>query len=724
MTEYELWLDESGDFEAETQSDRRRNPSLVGGILIRKGALSDARIRQLADPDNRGDFHATEMSAETAQRVVPVALEGVCNAGGKLVYFQNTERIDYHTNRDLYLRVLASGLAQLTKYLSTQGHFTLNITVAVRFVEKEPGSEEKRAIAGEEYRRELKSYIAHEFEDINFTLDPHDRIALTILSARREFRLFLADYACNAKLVLNSRKYRPVRDRLLALFDPRYQFTVTALTAENSIRAKLAANDVSGALMEYFTARGKLSKKKMLNEILKRFCAMSYRLQRLQLREFSAALRAYAGKETDFERSESLMKEAIERFFGELARRHIPVQTDESLFWLQLSLADMYLREGDVLHAKPMLDALEQLIRGMNYRVENLAHLYFYRDKKALYEIDTMDYAAAVKTMDATIHAMEGLFAALDRDPLVADYFGADRQLYSEYLGNAYCMKIYAELFLQRQDASLYDRSLRADTDKALSQYRYSGELERNQQYRAKAENEAGHCRAALEWLLKTKDLTLDGENVKEPCVRYLTAAREEDPLSRDYYAMYYVEIMEHAARLGQDALADAMYAALVQEKETLNDLILPRKPAVIRSDAAVSNIVYADIFSDGKAPRRYHPREIVLWKYGAYQMLRGNDAAASRCWEDAVTVCDENPDYTQLKLVAIAVRLEELSLLTDKTDLRARRREIKRRAKDILKLPDLPEGLAAYARDALSLAESPALNTKHAYALSQRIAF
>lgn len=78
MTEYELRPDESGDFEAESQIDRRKNPSLVGGVLIRKRALTDRRIRELADPERRNAFHAMETDRDTARRVVPAAPEGVC----------------------------------------------------------------------------------------------------------------------------------------------------------------------------------------------------------------------------------------------------------------------------------------------------------------------------------------------------------------------------------------------------------------------------------------------------------------------------------------------------------------------------------------------------------------------------------------------------------------------------------------------------------------------
>ena len=724
MKEYELWLDESGDFEMESQASGR-NPSLVGGILIPKGALSDSQIRLLADPEQNNSFHAVEMDYKTARRVVPPALEGICRAGGKLVYFENTERIDYHTNRELYLRVLSAGLAQLVKMLSVQGTFHLTIIVASRVV---PDSQSGTLIpiSPEEYRTELKSYIAGEFKDISFTLDPSCRIALTILSARQEARLSLADYACNARFVLDSEKYRPVRDRLLPLFDSRYHFTVTAFTSESLIRAKLSGGDVSGALMEYFTTNGKIDREKMLREIMLKLSSVSYRLQRLQIRKFSAELRSYAAKETDFERSEAILESAINVFFNALPEYNIASQYDESLFWIKLSIADMYLREGDVIHAAPVMENMQDLIQSMNYRAENLAMLYFFRDKKALYEINCMDYQAAVETMSETIRTIENLLGILDADELILEYYGSGGQIASEYLGDAYCMKIYAELFLQRADRSLYRDSLRSDSDRALSMYQYFGELERNQQYRSKIENEEGHCREALDWLLQTKSISVQDGDLVAACVEYLASAGSEDSLSRCYYAMYYIEIMENAARLKQNELADAMKTALEQEKQTLSDLLLPQKPLVIHSDVRERPVIYDDIFSD-TVVRRYHPLEIVLWKYGSFLYRSASVKAAEQTWSLAVNVCDENPDYTVLKLVSVAILLERLSYLSsDDKNRRQISNDIMRRCEAVLKIQSLPPRMADYASTVLAAVKAPVTDSSPAalYALSRMIAF
>ena len=725
MREYELWLDESGSFMMDEQTDRGKNPSIVGGVLFPVGALSGAKIKALADPDGGGAGHAVEMSNADARRIVPAALKGVCGAGGRLVYFENAERIYYHNNRDLYLRVLSAGLAQLVKALSVQGDFTLSVIVAVRYWPEEDRPEILHEITPEEYRRELKRYIAQEFDDIHFTLSPQSRIALTVLSARQEARLMLADYASNAKLVLDTEKYRPVQDQLRPLIEAGYHFTVTALSAEASIRARLAAGDISGALVQYFTARGKMNRERVFREIMDRFAQYSYRLQRLQVRSFASALRVEAGKETDFERSEALLENAIRVFFGELNKRGIDVQTDESLFILYLSLADMYLREGDILHAGPVMDQLARLAQSMNYRVENLAHLYLYRDKKALYEINRMEYARAMGTMRETIKTMEGLIAVLGADDLALSYFGSESAMRSEYLGDAYCMKIYAGLFMQREKGAAFTASLRADTEKALGQYRYPGELERNQQYRAKLENEAGDCREALKWLLKTKEIELTEGGETDACLRYLTAARWEDALSRAYYAMYYIEIMENAARLGQTALSDAMKTALDREKTIINDLLAPEKALSIRSDAKTEPIVFTDIFSE-EQKRGYHPLEIVLWKYGAYLYRTGAERAAETCWRRAVAVCDENPDYTVLKPVALAILLEWMSHIEESGDWNALRSDLLSRCAALNRVTGLPDAMRGYVGQVETFAKekSPANRAARAYALSRVIAF
>ena len=230
MREYELWLDESGDFEPDSQTHKKRYPSIVGGVLIEKGRLSDNEIRRLANPDpGAGIPHAVDMKDKVESVILP-ALETLCAHGGKLVYFENRERISHLGNRELYCRVLAAGLLQLTQYLSAAGPFALDVFVAVRYA---PDGGLLRQITPEEYRGELSAYVRRAYADAGVRLAPDCHIYVSVLSARREHRLFLADYACNSRMTRKSHKFDAgTRRRLEALFDSRYIWTVNARTSE------------------------------------------------------------------------------------------------------------------------------------------------------------------------------------------------------------------------------------------------------------------------------------------------------------------------------------------------------------------------------------------------------------------------------------------------------------------------------------------------------------
>ena len=96
---------------------------------------------------------------------------------------------------------------------------------------------------------------------------------------------------------------------------------------------------------------------------------------------------------------------------------------------------------------------------------------------------------------------------------------------------------------------------------------------------------------------------------------------------------------------------------------------------------------------------------------------------AARQAWDMAVDVCDENPDYTALRLVSVAVQLERLALETDAKEGKALQRDIVRRCESILKLSGLPPRMEEYVSAALAAASGQA-DAVTLYALSRRIAF
>ena len=732
MREYELWLDESGDFNQSSQM--KDHPSIVGGVLIEKGQLSDEEITQLVNAKaNGGDAHGTTMGMKQVEKIMLPALEMICHRNGKLVYFENKEHISTYSNRQLYLRILASGIVQLMQYLGKDGSFGIDVTIAVRYVPDGQGALDK--IQEEEYVDNLRRYIQEQWMSGAFDIDIHTRMNICIMSARRERRLQLADYACNCRFTCHKRKkFSPeMVERLRALFDEDYIYSVYVKTSENYILSQLATGNVAEALLEYYTSRKQKEIRDTAEDIFSRLKDLSYRLCRLQVGQFINSLTAYVRNETDFERSEALLKFVLKDFFAKIEEYGIEVQTDEALFRLQWRLIDMYLREGDIAHAGKVLSDMDNLLRGMNYRAENLRFLYLYLDRKALYEINCMEYEEAIRTISKSITCLENVREVLICDDTIQEYF-KDGAIYSEWLGNAYCMKIYAEMFVQREKPELYEQ-IKSDTELALTQYEYAGELERNQQYRAHVEMEAGHYLEALHWLFKTRQLDLENDLI-ENCVSYLDDALQEDIVSRTYYLMYYLEIMEQAFQNGKEQLANDMNEALEVQKEVLEELLIDGAlDTDIKSDTNREPVIYKDfLWSTLKIqPIEYHPLEIVRWKYGSFLAAKGRINMAMNYWRQAIRICNSNPDYTVMKVIGAAVYAESIYWLASKEKEVEVRRQISKASSYIERIlkEELPAKIKAYLLqckqvicEASSLQEERERKTLNCLMVARKIAF
>lgn len=110
-------------------------------------------------------------------------------------------------------------------------------------------------------------------------------------------------------------------------------------------------------------------------------------------------------------------------------------------------------------------------------------------------------------------------------------------------------MKIYADMFLQREDTALYTQLCEA-SDLALKQYpQMQGELERHRQYRSHIEAETGNYKEALQWLIQAKLYEKREIDTAEICKFLQAVETTEYRISCRYYLMYYLVIMAEAKR-------------------------------------------------------------------------------------------------------------------------------------------------------------------------------
>ena len=662
MDKYELWLDESGDFSPENEKDPNKHPSLVGGVLVSAGTVADREITRLLGQDDPAGFaHAMDMGKqEMAGRVLP-ALGELHRQGAKLVYFENAERLDIYSSRELYLRMLAGGLVQLMQRLAVEGEFVLDVMIAARYIEVERGILDK--IDDDEYVKTLRSYIQESWKEEHLNIPENCRLNFTVLSARQERRLQLADFACNARLTSHSGKFdEEMRLQLNELFEDDFIYSVRIKTSENRIYAELADNNAAAALAEFYTGHGNMDREKMLDLILQKLGSLPHIEGSRQLEDFSLRITGLVNSWYDFEQNEEILKEINEFLFREIALRGLDVQTDEAHFRILGCLCDMYIMEGDLLHAGPVLAEMRQLILKMSYRIENLEHLYHYNDRKALYEAVCLDYDASLETTQMTIRVLQNIIDILDADGKLRAYLGDSHGMRSEMLAKALTMKLHALLYKQRADKSVYDEILQ--TAEGIRRHcNFEGELRRMLQYLARAEMENGSAEKALETLLASDHISLQDTSTEEACIRYLDLAEEMDPDSRAYNMMYYVEIMEAAVKTGLPELAQDMQRALERQKgmrdELLTETVLLTN---LKSDVRNTPVIHEDLLQRSLAfkRRKYHPLELILWKYGAYLAQSGAaDGKAQEYFDKAILICGSNPDYSKLHMIGLAVRLE-----------------------------------------------------------------
>ncbi len=688
-TQYELWLDESGNFE--NQTDLRWNPSLVGGVLIEQSRVEYSKI---IDFFYEQEGHACEIKEDKAIKIL-TALQFIKGMGGNLVCFENKERESEFTSRELYLRIFASGIVQLLRDLAVKEKaFTLNILVALRVDTKARNEHGENQIPDEEYLEMMREYVRTAVKQQTLQLPSNSEVNIVIGSARREKKLSFADYVCNARLTRTSRQFSDEQRRELEeLFSPEYLYGTTEQLTESWIKTYLAEENVASALLELHITKEKIDYEYLLEQIFIEMREISYRVVKIQLQGFLDGIRRYVACGYDFEETEAILEKIVHHMIPKLIKEEIPY-AQEFKFDICLYLSDMYLREGDIINAREILEELKCSASELDYKLEHILRQYQAIEKQALYDINCFDYRTASEKMGRVADFIEGTLEILSSDAMIVQTLSHAMQ--SEYLGDALCMKIYADMFRQRQAPSMYQNMI-IDSDKALNQYKYEGELERNLQYRGHIEMEQGNYEEAFSWLLRAAQIKGEAESFMSNCVNYLKKALNEDVISQCYYLMYYCEIMSEAMLHKQVEFANSMYDALVSQREVWDFLEDNEEPDVVRLEREEYNPVYEHsnilegLFDQIKTPM-YHPMEIVYWKIGTYQSEQGNMKAAKRWYTKALNICSSNNSYLVLEIVSLGIISELIYYSCNREEYELYIKQFKKRYKKIISTINIPE--------------------------------
>jgi len=139
-------------------------------------------------------------------------------------------------------------------------------------------------------------------------------------------RLILADFASNIRRMYlrDLPVFRDQRAVLRNLFEDSYVFSLSTLSSDSRIRYLLAQNDVSEALMEYYTSQTIKTKGTYLYLIVDRMKYLSYRVLKSQLKQFASEILAYTARQDDYEKSIVIFTEICDQLLPLLRDNKYP----------------------------------------------------------------------------------------------------------------------------------------------------------------------------------------------------------------------------------------------------------------------------------------------------------------------------------------------------------------------------------------------------------------
>lgn len=540
--------------------------------------------------------------------------------------------------------------------LSTQdSSVQLEVVIAQR--QDVESQEASRRINESEYEEKLQALITKKKREHKIILDEKSSLKFRISPAHKEWKLQVADFACNTRLTRDSNAFRQVSKRVTALYDNAYLFTLTEISSENFIKQRLSQGYLSDALLELYTTWDKISMEQMWGLIDGRLKKMEYRLIKSQLRQFAGEITAYAALQEDYEIGEALLERIAAELIGRLEAGNAPCRQLE--FTVLLQLTDAYLREGDIVSARRLLQRCREAQRKQGDNLESVFSYYQVLEKETLLAIDEFDFSGAKIIMEKVCGSFRKLMQGLEMDINLTERFP---QITSEYYGDALCMQIYAMLFLQREQPEIYGELCRL-SDEALQQYpEYEGELERHRQYRSHVELEQGNYKEAVHWLFLAH--CFHGEVTESNLKAFLEDVyTKEVPVSGQYYLMYYLLIMAKAVRMDGE-LAAQMYQAL-QEQRNLLERCGIRKP----QENTEMRTVKTDPVREKSSGVDYHPQEIICWKYASYLNSIGKRQTALTYYKKAQEICFAFENYDTLQIIGIGITAEMIYCMEKNQD-------------------------------------------------------
>lgn len=617
MKKFELWLDESGDFNNDLRKvNVGANPSLIGGLLIESNTFPDSFVNSVLP--EAGAYHSVDEN-DQLDRFKLINEKLYKNMNNRIVVFSNQECIMILDNNLTYLNIISEGIIQLIKHLKAQhGNIFLKVLIANRVDTTTGLRPENSVVALDEYLKRLKEKILVSGLSAAISDKEWD---LQTASARKDKRLMLADIICNTfftryKKAKFDDKERSYIEEIYNNKNKTVIFTVFESLLEKKFKNQLIENRIGEAVASVCISNDEELLKRCFLLLKENFNSRGIHDITFQYKFIGAYIEYYINVVRDFDLCLVLLNNLLSYYIPILREYDLAYSEKYSkklTLDIKFYMLTVYTHLGDIVRTRIIENECDRDMRELPLSLETINYSIKYGVRKVNGLINTFDYSSALAKADEQVDKCREVKELLG---LVTDA----KRTYYEELGKALGTRLQIKTFMLRFDKALYESAV-ADSKEAVENFPSFEDQKRQYLYRTQLETEFGKYDEALTFLR-------------------LAIGVKEDAAIKD--------IWKEAER--QSPFAVSSYIRIMSEG-TMNNWDCAEEMFVpINQENYIDQLYGKDRF--------FHPDEIILWKYASYCSANGMISAAIKNYERAVAVCFSSDDLT-LNVIGMAIEFE-----------------------------------------------------------------
>lgn len=642
MKYFELWLDESGDFEKDADKVKRGlNCSFVGGILTEKGAITNNDINNLIKSDF---FHCCEKNDKCEQFEI---FRKMTDYNCRFVIFNNTECIYTVDNNLTYQNIICEGIVKLLKNLKgTYGEVHLDILIANR-VDTTLGIDYGAAVVPlDTYLRAIEAKLI--MSGLKNGIDERMRTIQTA-SARKNKKLMLADVVCNTILTRNSKCFTDEQAEFIENIYTNREKTIEYNVFENSTEEIFYSLMCQGRLGEAVTALCQCDNtaivKRLMGIVKQNIMAMHRNDVEMQFNYILLTVQYFIKVTREYGRCIDFITN-IDRYFLEILKA-MGQRWSETLYKklhldLTFYLLTLYTHRGDTANSELCEEECDRLFDELGSDWDGILYSATYELRKISNLMNRLDYETAKTEADKLLKKTKEMKSLLE-------IISPDEEIHLGILAKTYGCRaqIYSEMI--KKDKTYYSLAV-DDSDNAIKEFESEFDKQRQYFYRVVIEARYGEYEKALKYLFM--QCGIDNENLRE--------LAEEVAKDGSFQLYSYILLMSYAAR-SNSAFADDMYHAIASLYDFKQQIEEP--------------------FNNE------HPYEVTVYALARYDVRAGNKNSAIKNYDRTIEACFDHVDYWQW-VIGLCACCEKYGHFGEKSDLR-QLRHIQKRILDCDRLPE-----------------------------------